>query len=332
MPTFRSKPTTIKVFEIPPVAWQSHLTCALFGQSDETQDHRIQPHKDTTEPSVSLNYPQIVQGREEDALVKQALAVCKGHTLLAIENQVHCGQKIHFEDLKRGDVVVLCTSHDVYGQSARRYMYWGKTTVDSDERLVFLTLVTYEKEGVEVSPYWFLKHVSYRLRSGPRLASKAFVSWTQAVVIKPKHDYIVGVRERSEAESKDFRAFVKFMEHLLNSHGGLVSYLSTLNHKATSYSDTQARGDAYCKVRDTLKTLKGKGCPVECSVDRALRDELGKYPKNNKWSNDYFPIKSQHSRGFKPNNGKCQPPKDLCELLTGQAVRFCANNHKIVGN
>ncbi|KAH6992536.1 hypothetical protein EDB82DRAFT_150877 [Fusarium venenatum] len=170
-----------------------------------------------------------------------------------------------------------------------------------------------------------------QFQSGRRVASKAFVSWTQAVVVKPRHDYIVGIRERPEAKREDFNALVDVMEHSLNSHAELISYPSTLNHTDASYPDAQKRGNTYRKIRDNLKTLTGKVCHKQCSVNRALQDGLGEYPKNNEWRSKYFPI-NPHSRGFKPNSCKCQPPKDFYELMAGQVAHFFANSHKMIGN
>ncbi|KAL3600778.1 hypothetical protein FPOAC2_05026 [Fusarium poae] len=320
----------MNALKVPQAALVSPITQSAPKRSNKINKHHAQFHENTTELSKTLNYPNIVKNYEEVAIVEWALANCKEIDFRAIRRQVYGGQKILFNDLKRGDIVILCTSHSVYGQSSRRYLYWGKTSVDSDQRLVFLTLVTCEGNGVEKSLYWFLKHVSYKFQSGRRVASKAFVSWTQAVVVKPKHDYIVGIRERLGATSRDLNGLVKFMEHSLNSHAELISYLSTLNHTTTSYPDAQKRGDTYCKIRDSLRTLTSKVCTEPCGV-RALQGELGKYPKDEKWCTKYFPVDSG-SQGFKPNSRKCQPPKDFCELMTGQVARFCASNHKMIGN
>ncbi|RGP63414.1 hypothetical protein FSPOR_8625 [Fusarium sporotrichioides] len=318
------------VFENPPVTLMSSATRAVFGRSDETHEHCIRSHENATEPSEAFNYRKIAKDHRGDAIVKRALKNCKGVTFGAVDSQVCSGQKISFNNLKRGDVVLLCTSHPTYGQCARRCMYWGNTSVDGDERLVFLALVTYGRGGVKKSPYWFLKHVSYKLQSREFLASKAFVSWTQAVVIKPKHDYIVGIREPPEATSEYFSA-LEFIEHLLKSHAELISYLSALNHNATSSPDKEKRSDEYGKIRDSLNLLTSKFCPRACGVNGALRNELGKYQKNEKWSDKDFSI-SPYSPDCKPNSGKCQPPENFCELLTGQVERFCAKNHKIIGN
>jgi hypothetical protein len=320
----------MKALHVPLAAMMSSITRSAFGLSDWTYEPRTQSHN-IAGPSGTLAH-RILQDHEEDAIVEWAMANCEGNTLEAIRNQVNRGQKILFKDLKRGDIVLLCAYHEVYGQGARQYLYWGKASVGGDERLVFLTLVTCGRKGVKESPYWFLKHVSYQFQTEGRKESRVFVSWTQAIIVKPKHDYIVGTRERLKATVQDLNNLLESMGHSLNCHAELLGHLTTLNHMRVSYPSEKERKGAYFEARDDLKKLTSKDCPdATCSIHLDLLSELPgsyRYFEDDEWFRKYFPI-NRHPPVLGNNSHKCQPPEDFCKCLTGQVEPFYANIHMI---
>ena len=80
-------------------------------------------------PSPQVQRPRLkyMDDPEDERVIRAALAACRDHqyTHLNLERHVLSGEHIPIQRLKRGDVVFLCTTHELYGPGQRRYLYWG---------------------------------------------------------------------------------------------------------------------------------------------------------------------------------------------------------------
>ncbi|RSL56877.1 hypothetical protein CEP54_008566 [Fusarium duplospermum] len=217
-------------------------------------------------PSPQAQRPRLkyMDNPEEDRVIREALAACRDHkyTRFNLERHVLSGEHIPIQRLKRGDVVFLCTTHELYGPGQRRYLYW----------------VTNGGKGViRGSHNWFLEPTKYRFTAEPYHDRNAYVSWTQAVAISPpRRDSIFGcVVEEEQITGGDLRDLGEFVAHQMEHHKNDVSDLCQgareLLPSAQSANGVSRRGDAW---------LTTKHCGVDgCAFSREAIDawkEAGK--------------------------------------------------------
>ncbi|KAF4989525.1 hypothetical protein FGRMN_9061 [Fusarium graminum] len=263
-------------------------------------------------------YPRITQDSEEDGIVASALATSNGPTLFTIKNQIEKGKRFYIQDLKRGDVISLCTSHEIYNEGCRRYLYWDQAVINGKTHLIFLTLISYDRNGIGKSPYWFMEAIGFEFQEGSHKVSCRFASWSQAVDIQPKHDYIYGVTAE-KVTINDLNTLERFMSHLAKYHQDIVEYLCGLNKRPASFLDKAARDATY---RDTALKLTNQWasivCPeLGCQLIQNLRD---KFPEDDSEEfHRYFPIPDNRSMNHKD---RVRPLKDLCKCLTGKVTAF----------
>ncbi|KAM0439784.1 hypothetical protein ACHAPT_000879 [Fusarium lateritium] len=166
---------------------------------------------------------------EDEQVILLALVVCRDdeYTHTNLERHVLAGEQIPIQRLKRGDVVFLCTKHELYGPAQRRYLYWGTGTSRGERYLVFLTLVTNNGRGVVWGLHnWFLESTAYSFCDRPHFRNNTYVSWTQAVAIyPPRRDSVFGyVDEREQITRGDLRDVEEYMVHLMEHHKDDISY------------------------------------------------------------------------------------------------------------
>ncbi|KAM6535137.1 hypothetical protein FALCPG4_004729 [Fusarium falciforme] len=118
-------------------------------------------------PSPQVQRPRLkyMDDPEDERVIRTPLAACRDHqyTHFNLERHVLSGEHMPIQRLKRGDVVFLCTTHELYGPGQRRYLYWGTAKSGREKYLVFFTLVTNGGKGVVWGSYnWFLEPTAYR--------------------------------------------------------------------------------------------------------------------------------------------------------------------------
>ncbi|KAJ4263752.1 hypothetical protein NW762_005785, partial [Fusarium torreyae] len=298
--------------------------------------------------NLQLRHPRIADNPEDDQIVESAVrgVAHNDKTRNSIKSQVTIGQRLHFRDLHLGDIMFLCTYHSIYGEASRKYLYWRKVLVEGQTHLVFLTLVTLDKEGVGKSPHWFLEPIGYQFQEGYYKGIRAFLSWTQAVAIKSSHqDRIAGNLSAFEATKNDKEGLKAHVSHLLSRHIDLLSLFCKLQYESWFFLNEKEKGERYLDIQAVLQESLDKDGACRCKFFENLYQRF--QTMTNKDYVKYFPIdpervqrlhatKAWKNRNAAPiksdsypkkNDDKCRPPKDFCWCMTGEVVPFDPSIH-----
>lgn len=265
-------------------------------------------------PSPQAQRPRLkyMDNPEDERVIRAALAACRDHqyTHASLERHVLSGERIPIQRLRRGDVVFLCTTHELYGPGQRRYLYWGTAASGREKYLVFLTLVTSGGKGVVRGPHsWFLEPTAYRFSFEPYRSKNAYVSWTRAVAIPPaRRDTIFGcVDEEEQMARGDLEELGEFVAHQMEHHKNDISDLCQLARelKGSSAQTGGRRGDAW---------LKTKHCGVDgCAFSREMTDA---------WKAVGEEGEPQERDVAACSTEKSRPPGSACRCLGGEARHF----------
>ncbi|KAJ4315583.1 hypothetical protein N0V84_008293 [Fusarium piperis] len=264
-------------------------------------------------PSPQVQRPRLkyMDNPEDEGVICEALAACRDHqyTRMNLRRHVLSGERIPIQRLKRGDVVFLCTTHELYGPGQRRYLYWGTAKSGRQKYLVFLTLVTSGGKGVVRGLHrWFLEPTAYRFSFEPYRSRNAYVSWTRAVAISPaRRDSIFGCINQEEQIAKgDLRELGELMVHQMEHHKNDISDLCQLAREPNSSAQTGSRrGDAWLQTRH----CGVDGCAFSREVIDAWKESIEKG--------------EQQKRGLTASSmDKSRPPESACRCLGGEARHF----------
>ncbi|KAH7271386.1 hypothetical protein B0J15DRAFT_544284 [Fusarium solani] len=239
---------------------------------------------------------------EDERVIRAALAACRDHqyTHFNLERHVLSGEYILIQRLKFGDVVFLCTTHELYGPGQRRYLYWGTDKSGREKYLVFFTLVTNGGKGVvRGSHSWFLEPTAYRFVSEPYHDRNVHVSWTQAMAISPpRQDSIFGCIDEEEQITKgDLRDLGEFVAHQMEHHKNDVSDLCQEARERHSSAQTENGG-----------SRRGG-----CAFSREIIDA---------WKQDGKKEVTQKRGVAASPKEKSRPPESACRCLGGEARHF----------
>ena len=247
--------------------------------------------------------------------------------LFACHSQLNDRQKLHLEHPTDYGIRFLFTNHPQYGTGARRYLYWGAASYNQGEKercFVFLTLLTFDKQGVAASNRWFLDAISYKF------GETTLVTMTQAVAITPiGRDYIQGVLDQVQlAESRLKRLWTK-MSHYINDHPELSHLLCYYHNRNSTFVSLTERDEAYYTIERALadnELCTDKRCHL-------LKDLRRSYHDARKEEHRFFPILPRRSsvrrKKHDQQENKCRPAEDLCEVLTGKVVSFDPKIHDL---